>query len=64
MTFQPVQEARRHGFPAEHRLTLKEVRRNPRADQRISPEDLIPVPCHPDALAMAYALKLAGKSFR
>ena len=25
------------------------------------PEDLIPVPCHPDSLAMGYALKLAGK---
>ena len=25
------------------------------------PEDLIPVPCHPDSLAMAYAMKLAGK---
>lgn len=24
-------------------------------------EDVIPVPCHPDALAMAYALKLDGK---
>jgi hypothetical protein len=26
------------------------------------PEDLIPVPCHPDALAMAYALKMGGKT--
>jgi uncharacterized radical SAM superfamily Fe-S cluster-containing enzyme len=25
------------------------------------PEDLIPVPCHPDSLAMAYAMKLGGK---
>lgn len=25
------------------------------------PEDLIPVPCHPDSLAMAYALKMEGK---
>jgi len=24
------------------------------------PEDVIPVPCHPDSLAMAYALKLEG----
>jgi hypothetical protein len=24
-------------------------------------EDVIPVPCHPDSLAMAYALKLDGK---
>ena len=25
-----------------------------------APEDVIPVPCHPDALAMAYALKVDG----
>ena len=25
------------------------------------PEDVIPVPCHPDSLAMAYALKVDGK---
>jgi hypothetical protein len=25
------------------------------------PEDLIPVPCHPDSLAMAYALKLGDR---
>src|SRR6185437_14663665 len=25
------------------------------------PEDLIPVPCHPDSLGMAYAMKLGGK---
>ena len=24
------------------------------------PEDVIPVPCHPDSLAMAYALKIGG----
>ena len=27
------------------------------------PNDLIPVPCNPDALVMGYALKLAGKVF-
>jgi hypothetical protein len=26
-----------------------------------APEDVIPVPCHPDSLAMAYALKLNGR---
>ncbi len=26
------------------------------------PEDVIPVPCHPDCLAMAYALKVDGKT--
>ena len=27
------------------------------------PNDLIPVPCNPDALVMGYALKLAGQAF-
>src|SRR5207244_10830505 len=27
------------------------------------PNDLIPVPCNPDALVMGYALKLAGQVF-
>ena len=63
VTFQPVQVAGRlDAFdPETDRLTLAEVR------QRIleqfplfKPEDVIPVPCHPDCLAMAYALKLDG----
>jgi hypothetical protein len=48
---------------AEHRLTLTEVRRRILDQTSVFvPEDLIPVPCHPDALAMAYALKLDGKT--
>jgi 7,8-dihydro-6-hydroxymethylpterin dimethyltransferase len=61
VTFQPVQQAGRvDGFsPALHRLTLTEVRRRILEQTTVfRPEDLIPVPCHPDALAMAYALKL------
>ncbi len=66
ITFQPVQAAGRlAGYNrAEHRLTLTEVRRRILDQTRaIRPdlfkdEDLIPVPCHPDSLAMAYALKL------
>lgn len=64
VTFQPVQIAgRTEGFdPARHRLTLTEVRRRILEQTKLfRPEDLIPVPCHPDALAMAYALKLGGK---
>jgi 7,8-dihydro-6-hydroxymethylpterin dimethyltransferase len=50
-------------FRKQHRLTLTEVRRRILEQTRcVSPEDLIPVPCHPDALAMAYALKLGGKT--
>lgn len=63
ITFQPVQAAGRHDQydPAVDRLTLTEVRR--RIYEQTSlfrPEDLIPVPCHPDSLAMAYGLKLEG----
>ncbi|HWT66559.1 MAG TPA: radical SAM protein [Terracidiphilus sp.] len=60
VTLQPVQQAGRvQGFnSAEHRLTLTEVRRRILDQTKVfRAEDLIPVPCHPDALAMAYALK-------
>ncbi|HEY8965200.1 MAG TPA: radical SAM protein [Candidatus Methylacidiphilales bacterium] len=65
VTFQPIQAAGRlEGFdPARDRLTLSEVRQGI-LDQSplFRPEDLIPVPCHPDCLAMGYALKLDGKT--
>ncbi len=63
VTFQPVQQAGRLvGYnAAEHRLTLTEVRRRILEQTSVfKPEDIIPVPCHPDSLAMGYALKLAG----
>jgi hypothetical protein len=48
--------------PATDRLTLTEVRRKILEQTKVfKPEDLIPVPCHPDSLAMAYALKMNGK---
>jgi len=64
ITFQPIQDAGRNdGFePATDRLTLTEVRRKIlEQSSTFQPEDVIPVPCHPDSLAMAYALKLNGK---
>jgi len=64
VTFQPVQQAGRlQGYDsAKNRLTLTEVRRKILAQTSVfRPEDLIPVPCHPDSLAMAYAMKLGGK---
>lgn len=63
VTFQPVQQAGRLGGynAAEHRLTLTEVRRRILEQTSVfRPEDIIPVPCHPDSLAMGYALKVAG----
>lgn len=64
VTFQPVQAAGRlEGYdPARDRLTLSEVRRNILDQSDVfKPEDIIPVPCHPDCLAMGYALKMGGK---
>jgi uncharacterized radical SAM superfamily Fe-S cluster-containing enzyme len=64
VTFQPVQQAGRlQGYdPAKHRLTLSEVRNKILAQTSVfQPQDLIPVPCHPDSLAMAYAIKMGGK---
>src|SRR5207342_3581073 len=61
VTFQPIQHAgRAEAFdPAVHRLTLTEVRRRIlEQSPRFKPNDLIPVPCNPDCLAMAYALKV------
>ena len=61
VTFQPTQVAGRlEGFdPATDRLTLTEVRQAILDQSPIfKPEDIIPVPCNPDALAMAYALKV------
>jgi uncharacterized radical SAM superfamily Fe-S cluster-containing enzyme len=63
VTLQPVQAAGRlEGYdPVRDRLTLTEVRRAILEQTSVfAPEDVIPVPCHPDALAMAYALKLDG----
>lgn len=64
VTFQPIQDAGRlENFdPARDRLTLTEVRRKILEQSGVfKPEDVIPVPCHPDSLAMAYALKMNGK---
>ncbi len=64
VTLQPIQNAGRvEKFdPSTDRLTLTEVRRKILEQTSVfRPEDVIPVPCHPDCLAMAYALKLDGK---
>jgi hypothetical protein len=63
VTVQPVQDAgRNEGFdPATDRLTLTEVRtRILQQCDVFRPEDIIPVPCNPDCLAMAYAVKRDG----
>ena len=64
VTFQPIQDAGRTGGfdPASDRLTLTEVRRRILEQSDVfRAEDILPVPCHPDCISMAYALKRAGK---
>ncbi len=64
VTFQPVQAAGRleEFDPATDRLTLGEVRQQILAQSDVfKPEDVIPVPCHPDCIAMAYALKIGSQ---
>jgi uncharacterized radical SAM superfamily Fe-S cluster-containing enzyme len=65
VTFQPVQDAGRNDDfdPARDRLTIGEARQLLLAQQDVfRPEDVIPVPCHPDCIAMGYALKLDGRA--
>ena len=65
VTLQPIQDAGRldRFDPAKDRLTLTEVRRRILEQTSVFRlQDVIPVPCHPDSLAMAYALKIDGKT--
>lgn len=60
VTLQPIQDAgRNEGFdPATDRLTLTGVRRRLiEQSPYFDADDVVPVPCHPDALAMAYGLR-------
>ncbi|MBL8970761.1 MAG: radical SAM protein [Myxococcales bacterium] len=64
VTFQPTQAAGRlENFdPARDRYTLTEARSDIlRQSPVFTADDLIPVPCNPDALVMGYALKLGGE---
>lgn len=66
VTFQPTQVAgRTENFnPATDRMTLTDVRQKILEQTTFfQPNDLLPVPCNPDALAMGYALKLNGQVF-
>jgi len=64
VTLQPIQEAgRTEGYDRhENRLTVSEIRRRIAEQSRVFElADVVPVPCNPDTLAMAYALKLGGE---
>lgn len=59
VNLQPIQNAGRvEDFAKEQRLTVSEIRRRIVEQSNLfSLEDVVPVPCNPDTLAMAYALK-------
>jgi len=60
VTLQPVQDAGRNEAyeAAKHRLTVSELRRRIVEQSGLfTAEDVVPVPCNPDTLAMAYALR-------
>ena len=64
VTFQPTQIAGRvENFnPETDRYTLTECRTGILEQYKgFKPEDLIPVPCNPDAIVMGYALKIDGE---
>ncbi len=66
VTFQPTSSSGRlkHFDPETDRLTNSEVRRLILEQSPVfKPDDLIPVPCNPDALIMAYALKINSEVF-
>jgi uncharacterized radical SAM superfamily Fe-S cluster-containing enzyme len=66
VTFQPTQIAGRlDNFNLEtDRMTLTEVRRKILEQTTVfNSDDLLPVPCNPDALVMGYALKLGDEVF-
>lgn len=61
VTLQPIQDAGRvEDFESrQHRLTVSEIRRRIAEQSNLfSLDDIVPVPCNPDTLAMGYALKL------
>jgi 7,8-dihydro-6-hydroxymethylpterin dimethyltransferase len=63
VTLQPIQDAGRvQGYDAKtNRLTVSEIRRGIAEQSGLfTLADVVPVPCNPDTLAMAYALKLDG----
>jgi uncharacterized radical SAM superfamily Fe-S cluster-containing enzyme len=66
VTLQPTQQAGRlENFnPSTDRYTMTEVRTAILEQTTVfTAQDLLPVPCNPDALVMGYALKLGGQVF-
>ncbi|WP_342119889.1 radical SAM protein [Pseudoduganella sp. OTU4001] len=65
VTLQPIQDAGRveNYDPRLHRLTVSEIRRKIAEQSSLfTLQDVVPVPCNPDTLAMAYAVKVGGSA--
>lgn len=65
VTLQPIQDAGRvQDYDARmNRQTVSEIRQKiAEQSDLFTKEDVLPVPCNPDTLAMAYALKLDGQA--
>ncbi len=66
VTLQPIHDSGRNDgwdLPS-HRLTLSEVRRRVYEQfETFTPADIVPVPCHPDCVAMAYAIRGEGADY-
>ncbi|RLB46450.1 MAG: radical SAM protein [Deltaproteobacteria bacterium] len=66
VTLQPIHDSGRNegADPDRDRLTLSEVRRRVFEQfPTLTPADIVPVPCHSDCLAMAYAIRGEGADF-
>lgn len=64
VTFQPVQDAGRNdGFdPRRDRIVLSEIRRAIIAQWGVFGEDdMIPLPCNPDAISIGYGMRVEGR---
>ena len=60
VTFQPVQDAgRNEGFePGRHRAVLSDLRKAViAADNAFGEDDIIPLPCNPESIAIGYGLR-------
>jgi uncharacterized radical SAM superfamily Fe-S cluster-containing enzyme len=64
VTFQPVQHAgRNEDFDKDrHRIVLSEIRQRIVAESGVfGPDDMIPLPCNPESIAIAYGLRNGSK---
>jgi uncharacterized radical SAM superfamily Fe-S cluster-containing enzyme len=64
VTFQPVQDAgRNESFDKERdRIVLSEIRQRIVEDSGVfGPDDMIPLPCNPESIAIAYGLRNGAK---